>query len=49
MAVEDASGHGGVHAAPPQERVAANNELVTDENGEVVWDVFCAKDGAEVS
>ena len=38
-----------VYTLRRQERVAANNELVTDENGEVVWDVFCDKDGAEVS
>lgn len=48
MAVEDASGTV-VYTLRRQERVAANNELVTDENGEVVWDVFCDKDGAEVS
>lgn len=32
-----------------EEQVAANNELVTDEDGQVVWDIFVEKDGAEIS
>ena len=48
MTVEDENGTT-VYTLTRQERVAANNELVTDENGQVVWDVFCYKDGAEIS
>ena len=32
-----------------EEQVAANNELVTDASGNVVWNVTCQRDGAEVS
>lgn len=48
MTVEDANGTA-VYQFIRTERVAANNELVTDENGEVVWDVTCEKNGEEIS